>query len=138
MTQILAFEGQGNIEHVIGGYSDYLEFRNKNKKQEVTKSLKPSALVAIDNDASPDVDKPKEKAKMTFKDKYALENLPKEIEKLNVEITDLSKQLADPEFYQNDSKAFNKTAEKLDRKKRELDEKELQFLELEEIWGKAI
>ena len=35
VTQILAFEGQGEIEHIIAGYSDYLEFKNKNKKEAV-------------------------------------------------------------------------------------------------------
>ena len=129
VTQILAFEGQGEVEHIIGGYTDYLEFRNKNRDivAKVEKAAKQEAKSAA-------VAKPqaKEKQKLTFKDKFALENLPKEIEKLEAEIAELSKALADPEFYQSDSKAFNKTAEKLDRKKREKDEKELEFLELEE------
>jgi len=128
VTQILAFEGHGKVEHVIGGYSDYLEFKNKHKKQmeiqqsETKKSNETKRIVEIE-------DKP---YKITFKDKYALENLPKDIEKLDIEIDDLTKALADPKFYQSDSKAFNKTAEKLERKKREKDDKELQFLELEE------
>lgn len=128
VTQILAFEGQGHIEHIIGGYSDYLEFKNKNKKQTI-KAEKQSKTLKNEKAKAPQV---KEKAKLTFKDKYALENLPKEIEKLDVEISELSEQLADPDFYQRDPKAFNKAAEKLDRKKREKDDKEFQYLELEE------
>ncbi len=126
VTQILAFEGQGEVEHIIGGYSDYLEFKNKNKQNVATTEKKSKKEVIVEQP------KKVEKQKLTFKDKYALENLPKEIEKLEIEIEGLSKQLADPDFYQTDPKAFNKTAEKLDRKKREKDDKELQFLELEE------
>ena len=126
VTQILAFEGQGEIEHIIGGYSDYLEFKNKNKKV-VEKPLKNTEKQKVKP-----VEKTKEKVKLTFKDKYALENLPKEIETLDSEIDVLSKQLADPDFYQKDPQGFNKSAEKLDRKKRDKENKKFQLLELEE------
>ncbi len=127
VTQILAFEGDGEVEHIIGGYSDYLEFRNKNKKKDepVTKEVKKTVPAKEE--------KPQERKKLTFKEKYALENLPKEIEKLEGEVADLTKQLGDPAFYQQDPKAFSKAAEKLERKKREIDEKEFQLLELEDV-----
>jgi ATP-binding cassette subfamily F protein uup len=132
VTQILAFEGDGHIENVIGGYSDYLAFKKKTEKkkaQPVTESEKPKQ-------ANVEPTKIEEKpAKITFKDKYALENIPKEIEKLEGEIKNLSDQLADPDFYSRDPKAFNKTAEKLDRKKREKENKEFELLELEEKTG---
>jgi ATP-binding cassette subfamily F protein uup len=132
VTQILAFEGDGYIENVIGGYSDYLAFKKKTEKkkaQPVTESEKPKQ-------ANVEPTKIEEKpAKITFKDKYALENIPKEIEKLEGEIKNLSDQLADPDFYSRDPKAFNKTAEKLDRKKREKENKEFELLELEEKTG---
>ncbi len=132
VTQILAFEGDGHIENVIGGYSDYLEFKKKTEKKKaqlVTESEKPKQAYVepIKTEEKP--------AKITFKDKYALENLPKEIEKLESEIKDLSDQLADPDFYSRDPKAFNKSAEKLDRKKREKENKEFELLELEEKTG---
>jgi ATP-binding cassette subfamily F protein uup len=130
VTQILAFEGAGEVEHIIGGYSDYLEFRQKYKRAEANKIEEKKAEKFS---APTPMEKPKEKVKLTFKDKYALENLPKEIEQLEGEIEDLTKQLADPKFYGEDPKAFNKAAEKLERKKREKDEKELRYLELEEM-----
>jgi len=137
VTQILAFEGQGHIEHIIGGYSDYLEFRQKNRAKPSSK--KPTetrdTIGTLQFEVSPRDSslaqevKPK---KLSFKDKYAMENLPKEIESLEREIKDLSDQLADPDFYNRDPKGFNKAAEKLDRKKRDKDDKEFQLLELEE------
>lgn len=133
VTQILAFEGNGEVEHVIGGYSDYLEFKTK-KINEKQKDIDNSESKELNKNSPSEPQKPqKEKpVKLTFKDKYALENLPKEIEKLNVEMTDLTTALADPDFYQKDPKAFNKAAEKLDRKKREKENKEFELLELEE------
>jgi len=128
VTQILAFEGNGHIENIIGGYSDYLAFKKKNEVK-IVKPLKNSDKPKVIKDNKPEVSV---KAKLTFKDKYALENIPKDIEKLVAEIKDLSEQLADPEFYTRDSKAFNKTAEKLGRKKRDKEDKEFELLELEE------
>ena len=133
VSQILAFEGGGEIEHVIGGYSDYLEWKQKGKtKKEAKKSSKTSQSESVESSKS--VEKAPEKPKkLTFKDKHALENLPKDIETLEAEIDELNAKLADPEFYQKDPKEFNKAAEKLTRKKRDRDEAELRFLELLEL-----
>jgi ATP-binding cassette subfamily F protein uup len=129
VNQVLAFEGDGEIDHVIGGYSDYIAFKKtkakpkqtpKTKDQDETSNAKPSTAL-------------QKKAKLTFKDKHALENLPSDIEKLDVEINDLTTQLANPKFYAEDPKAFNKAAEKLERKKREKDAAEIKLLELMEL-----
>jgi ATP-binding cassette subfamily F protein uup len=129
VNQVLAFEGDGEIDHVIGGYSDYSAFKKtkakpkqtpKTKDQDETSNAKPSTAL-------------QKKAKLTFKDKHALENLPSDIEKLDVEINDLTTQLANPKFYAEDPKAFNKAAEKLERKKREKDAAEIKLLELMEL-----
>jgi ATP-binding cassette subfamily F protein uup len=133
VTQILAFEGQGQVEHIVGGYSDYLAFRKKNKKVEPKEQRgHPHESVPRGHLKSNAVEEQKHQ-KITFKDKYALENLPKEIENLQADIEALSKDLADPDFYARDPKAFNKAAKKLERKKREKEEKEFQLLELEEL-----
>ena len=129
VNQVLAFEGDGEIDHVIGGYSDYIAFK---KSKTPTKPI----VKTDDSEAKPITATDsvvKKKAKLTFKDKHALENLPLDIEKLDKEINRLTKDLADPKFYQEDPKAFNKAAEKLERKKREKDDSEIRLLELMEL-----
>ena len=129
VTQILAFEGDGHVENIIGGYSDYLEFRQKHQKQNTESKSEASKPQKVTDDSAK---QDKKAFKPSYKDMYAIENLPKEITALSEEIATLNKQLADPEFYQRDPDGFNKTAEKLDRRKREKEEKEFTFLELEE------
>lgn len=137
VSQILAFEGEGEIEHIIGGYSDYLEFRNKKRKgeepqkktEEKSKKADPVAVTQ---------EKPKNNTvKLSFKLKHELENLPARIEKLTDDINALQKQLADPDFYTQDADAFNKAALKLERVKKEKDDAEFRYLELEEMQGEA-
>lgn len=128
VSQILAFEGNGEIEHVIGGYSDYLEWKTKHKIPAKTKNEKSTKADKKNNDVKED--KPQ---KMTFKDKHALETLPADIEKLDQDISELATLLANPNFYMDDPKAFNKAAEKLDRKKREKEQRETRLLELMEL-----
>lgn len=130
VSQILAFEGNGEIEHIIGGYTDYLEFRNKNKKAVEKPKQAKEKQQTVTVTETPVKPAP---VKLSYKLKYELDNLPKKIEQLTAEIADLQKQLADPEFYTRDSVAFNKSAQKLDRKKREKEEAEYRFLELEEM-----
>lgn len=129
VSQILAFEGNGEIEHVIGGYSDYLEFKNKNAKPVEAKSSRGKQEI-VDTPKATQDDKPK---KLSFKDKHALENLPTEIAKIDTQIEELSAMLADPDFYTKDVQGFNKAAEKLDRKKREKDDAEMRLLEVMEL-----
>jgi ATP-binding cassette subfamily F protein uup len=131
VMQILAFEGNGDIEHVIGGYSDYLEFKTKHKGIADKKAEKNIPAKPVEIKLSQPIIEP-QKPKITFKEKYALDNLPKDIDVLNKEIKELSKLLANPNFYQQDSQGFNKAAEKLERKKREIEEKEFELLELQE------
>jgi ATP-binding cassette subfamily F protein uup len=130
VSQVLAFEGQGEIDHVIGGYSDYMAFKKSQKPQE--KLHKSKKLEAQKSQENAELIQTK-KVKLTFKDKHALEKLPLDIKKLDNEISELGKLLANPNFYNEDPKAFNKTAEKMDRKKREKDDAEIKLLELMEL-----
>lgn len=127
VSQILAFEGNGEIEHIIGGYSDYLAFRNKKKKpaEKLKPPSKPSPAKAEPEKAEP--------AKLSYKLKYELDRLPEKIEKLSMDIGGLQKQLADPDFYMRDAEGFNKAALKLERLKKEKDDAEFRLLELEDM-----
>jgi len=129
VSQILVFEGNGEIEPIIGGYSDYLTYRNKNKKN-VEKSSQEKIKQSVTDKKIAEKPSP---VKLSYKLKYELDNLPKKIEQLSNDIADLQKQLADPEFYMRDADGFNKAAQKLERLKIERDNAEYRFLELEEM-----
>ena len=126
VTKILAFEGDGVMDAVIGGYSDYLESRRQRQKSPPAaekKSPAPAAESIVDF-------KPKPRAKMSFKLQHELDNLPGRIATLESEIGQLEDHLNDPEMYTRDPGAFDRSARTLKLKKKELDEAETRWLEL--------
>lgn len=70
-------------------------------------------------------------AKLSFKQKFALESLPKTIATLEKEIAALETEMADPLLFSKNPSRFSKLAEKLDAKRGELAKAENEWLELE-------
>lgn len=124
VSKILAFEGDGKIEVVIGGYQDYLEKRQK-QEQPAQRPRKTS------RDNAPEI-KTKEPAKqLTFTQRFELENLPTQIETLEGDIAALEPLLADPDFYSRDTQAFHRITEELAKMRQKLLLAEERWLELE-------
>jgi ATP-binding cassette subfamily F protein uup len=91
-------------------------------KAEVDKPVKESSSAAAQH-AAP--------RKMKFKDKHALETLPKTIAALNAKAGALQARLDDPDFYTRDRAGFEKVTTDLGETQRKLAAAEEQWLELE-------
>ncbi len=126
VTQILAFEGDGKISAVIGGYSDYLAAQKEKEVPVVTK-------VVPDKKAAAPVAAPVPKAavKLSYKVQYELDNLPAKIKGLEEEIKTLQATLADPQLYMQDPDGFNRAARRLPQAQNALAEAEDRWLELD-------
>lgn len=125
VTKILAFEGDGKVEGVIGGYSDYLE-KVKGKKQEV-----PVVAVAPRKEEKRIEEAPKAASKkLTFKLQHELDTLPDKIAEMETTIGHLTKTLQDADFYNRDTEGFMNTTKALDALKTELSRAENRWLEL--------
>ena len=68
---------------------------------------------------------------MSFKDKHALETLPKTIAALQAEANALQAKLDDPQFYARDRAAFEKVSAALGELQQKIAAAEEQWLELE-------
>lgn len=133
VTKTLVFEGEGVVEGIIGGYSDYMAFK---KAQSAKKTPKAPEKSAKKNAPKTTKDAPaKEPAEFSYKHKRELELLPKTIKKLEKEITELETLLADPDFYTKDADAFMTASTRLPEAKDKLENAELRWLELEEMKG---
>lgn len=141
VTKILAFEGNGKVETVIGGYSDYLEMK-KNQGQEIKAELSEIAAPKVKDKPSADVVKSPENAaqkptkplvKLTYKDQRELNNLPSKIENAEAEIAALSEALSQPGFFKEDPKGFHKATCELSDAQAKLERYESRWLELEEM-----
>lgn len=134
VTQILAFEGGGRVERRIGGYSDYLAWKNKQAGPDAKKKA-PVREVKEKEKTEENKPAPQKKAakKMSFKDKHELKKLPGKIEQAEAEIAELSEQLSDADFYRRDPDAFHEATRALGEAQARLERYETRWLELEEM-----
>ncbi len=128
VTKTLAFEGDANVEGIIGGYSDYLEYK-RSQKSEAPKSEKKTKSSKVEKVNAP--------IAFTFKLKHELEQLPKAIKELEKEIVDLEELMNDPDLYTKDADKFTSISKRFPKAKSELETAELRWLELEEIKAAA-
>lgn len=81
--------------------------------------------------ASASQDPSKAKGKLSFKQKFALENLPKEMEKAQGEIAKREERMADPNLFTKDPATFNTLAKEMTKLREKLETMEEEWLELE-------
>ncbi len=132
VTKILAFEGNGEIEGYIGGYTDYLQKRAENRKQVKSTPQTPKKTAANGNTESsaPVEARPQ---KLSYKIQYELDNLPGVISDLEKEVEALNDRLANAELYSTNPQEFTQCTKRLGEAERELAAAEERWLELEEL-----
>jgi ATP-binding cassette subfamily F protein uup len=128
-TNILAFEGDGIITSHIGGYSDYLEY--KESKQQEAKAEKNKILGNVETNLSKDDKNKKQLEKFSYKHKFELEKLPKKISDLEEKIRNLSEELSETE--ERNSANLAQIAMEIGKLQQELEKSETRWLELEEL-----
>ena len=119
----------GRWTEYAGGYSDMMaqrrgaiEEKRKAEKAGKAKGAEISAAAPAEN---------KGKAKLSYKQKFALENLPKEMEKAEKEIAAREAKMADPALFTRDPATFNKLAAEMEKLRHSLTTMEEEWLELE-------
>jgi ABC transport system ATP-binding/permease protein len=125
-TSVLMNEGDGLWTEYAGGYTDMLAQRGsgvdaRKLKEEVReRSEAVPAPVVVQT-----------KRKLSFKEKYALDNLPAKIDALKIELANLESVLADSTLFTRDPKTFEKSSKRHAAACGELMRAEEQWLELE-------
>ena len=132
---VLVYEGEGVWTEYAGGYSTMIVQRKDEMKRRSAKADRSSTLdkIAKDDSASEQIAPPAEKkpAKLSYKDKYALETLPKQIEELEAQIAVHNKALEDPDLFTKNPKRFNEAMEGIAALTAEHQALEEKWLELE-------
>jgi ATP-binding cassette subfamily F protein uup len=127
VSKVLAFEGDGKVDVVIGGYQDYLAKKKGREKPEEEAKRKAEKKAQSYEPA------PKTKGKLTYIQEYELNTLPEKIKALEKEIAFTENQLADHELYTRDAALFDKLSRKLAKAKQSLASAEERWLELDEM-----
>jgi ABC transport system ATP-binding/permease protein len=128
VTAVIASEGGGRWAVYAGGYTDMIAQRGEGvtAKTIVKSGAKPSREKTEAPASAP-------KARLSFKDKHALETLPARIAVLEAEIAKLSRMIADPNLYARDRAAFDKASAALSAAQAALASAEGEWLRLEEL-----
>lgn len=134
VTSVIASDEPGHWLDYAGGYSDMLSQRGAGvedmtsarghvtEKKKKPRKPPPKTGGAASNGG---------KTKLSFKDKYALENLPTEMDALNSQIVDLQKALGDPDLYSRDPEGFTMMSADLEAAEARLAAAEEEWLALE-------
>ncbi len=128
VSKILAFEGDGHIEGVIGGYKDYLESRARRLGDQEPPKIGNKPKKTVVAASAPSKREPK---KLTYALQYELDNLPVKISELEKEIADLEAQLDCADLYDRDKSLFHRLSTRLPAAQHEKHVAEERWLELE-------
>lgn len=103
VTQVIAFEGNGVLTEFGGGYDDWLRFTQQ-RLNDAAQIIKVNDAKAKQNTANSSASAAKSTSKLSFKEQKELDNIPSEIEKLELEQTLINQQLADSNLYKSQPK----------------------------------
>ncbi len=120
VTSTLAAEGAGQWTEYAGGYSDMLAQRGPAAAETLRQAGKPGKSRA-----------PGRAPKMLFKDRLALESLPRDIAALEARVAALQTELADPDLYRRRATRFKEATSALAAAQAQLAAAEERWLELE-------
>ncbi|MGB1106366.1 MAG: ABC-F family ATP-binding cassette domain-containing protein [Candidatus Puniceispirillaceae bacterium] len=143
VTSLLAFEGGTKVSAHAGGYSEYLERRTAaiarraaresgmdggrgNRKANGKSGGKGDGKGGGKTAQKPSGNRT---ARLSFKDRHALDTLPGEIAALEAEIAELEARLADPAFFTSDPDGFAAAADRLAAAREDKEAKETRWLD---------
>jgi ATP-binding cassette subfamily F protein uup len=129
---VIVPEGDGQWTEYVGGYADMLAQRGSDlwwRRGEA--AGKGTAKPAKAKDRAASAPRKADRKRLSFKQKHALETLPKRMETLQAEAAVLQDKLSDAGLYSRDPKAFETATAKLADAQAALAAAEEEWLELE-------
>ena len=130
-SSVWAFEGNGKVTDIVGGYSDYEAYVSYLAEQE-KQAVQPAAK-KVEKQPTP-VAKPAAKTnKLSYKLKLELEQLPNKMEQLEADVEAQQNVVGDPDFFKQDSDITTKALNHLAQLESDLEAAFERWEELEEL-----
>ncbi len=121
VNKILYFNSAGMVSLFLGGYSDFLKSQTNLNTKKIPK--KPKKIIEDKNKSY----------KLSYKYKYELENLPKEISFIQEELNNITNELKESNLYLENHNRYLEITKKMEYLNKELTTKEERWLEVLEI-----
>jgi len=108
-SRVLAFEGNGEIIPIEGGYSDYLAWKTRRAEKTASEQQleKTQRIVATPPKAE------KKPTKLSYKEQSELEKLPIEIEAMEDEKAAIEARFCDVDYFTTNAEAFQQDQQRL-------------------------
>ena len=132
ITSMLIFEGENQLNHYVGNFSDWL-----NRKKKLTELDHHEESKHIQQDG---IKKIKKITKLSYKEQRALNALPDEIKQLEIEKNTLEEKISLSGFYAQDKKIIQSTMEELNLIAQKIEKKTdvwSDLIEKEELYKKT-
>jgi ATP-binding cassette subfamily F protein uup len=132
-TDILAFEGDGRIQHSVGDYDYYLEKKQRAEKEAARQSaafLAAAKTAKAPQSTTPNAAKPR---KLSFKEQRELDGIEAQIHAVEAEVARIENLFADPEFFRKHAAQVNQLTTELDAAKDNVTKLYARWEELEAI-----
>jgi ATP-binding cassette subfamily F protein uup len=129
VTMVVALDGQGNSETVVGGWSDWVQL---GKERAAERAASRDANRPRTSSANAPASPRKPAVKLSYNEARELAELPNRLELLAAACRRHEQTLADPQLYSRDQKRFATVSAELDRVRAELAAAEERWLVLAE------
>ncbi len=133
VTSLMVFEGNGQVNEYVGGYSDWA--RRGNSLVSFESEEKQSGKAAAKSAEKKAEPKKATSTKLSYKDQRELDALPAQIEKLEAKQAELEEIMSRPEFYNKDGdgKAVEETLKQVAQAQSQLEKTYARWEELEKL-----
>ncbi len=125
-TSLLVFESGGHVQDFVGGYSDWVEYRDERNRR-----ARDQEKARVSVKSAPVTEPAKRAHKLSYKEQRELESLPQTIETLEAEKSKLETAMSEPPFYTRAQAEVNKDVERVTALGRELESTYARWAELE-------
>ena len=120
------FEGDGRVRDFVGGYSDWIAFRNEQARTAREAPAKPKAEARA----------PAKPRRLSYKDQRELDALPEILERLEAEKQRIESQLSDATLYKDGPDPLQERLSRLGAISQELESGYARWSELESLSGR--
>lgn len=107
-SQVLAFEGDGEVVNLQGGYSDYLAWRSRRDEEKLN-----SAEAAAKENKAETQKKRQGNNKLSYRDQQTLDAFPAQIEIMETEQSGIEQRFCDPDYFQSNPDAYQQDQQRL-------------------------
>jgi len=129
VTSLLVFEGQGVVREFVGGYSDWVQYRDQQRSAEQSRRV-PEPVERSERGAK--------SRRLSYKDQRELSALPEQLERLEAEKLRIEAELSDATLYKGAPEQLQELLRRLPVLTQELETGYARWGELEALSGQTL